>query len=227
MWRSRTLAIGILAGLTTTAAPALADTFTETFEGGSNVGGWMYGGPGETIETTGGNPGAYLHSPAIDTFAPQPRTSGDSLFTGDFQARNVMSLAIDLITIDVDFSAAGRPLSLVLVSDAGTPGDPDDDWGAYFIGTAEVPEPGEGWQSFAFAVPSQATSLPAGWGTIEFGPSAPAPDWNDLITDVDQVRFFYGDPTGFFIFQVWNVGLDNVTMTADVVPVELTGFQVE
>lgn len=211
------------------SAPAFGDTFTETFDGGSNTGGWVYGGPGETIETTGGNPGAYLHSPGIDTFAPQPRTSGfDSVFTRDFRARNVTGLGIDLITIAVDFSAAGRPLTLMLVSDAGTPGNPNDDWAAYFLGPLDIPEPGDGWVSFSFTVPSQDTSLPPGWQTIALGPSSPpVPDWNDVITDVEEVRFFYGDPTNVFIFQVWNVGLDNVTVVGDVVPVELLGLTIE
>jgi hypothetical protein len=222
------LLIRIAAALLLASAPAFGDSFTETFDGGSNVGGWLYGGPGETIETTGGNPGAYLHSPSLDTFAPQPRTSGPaSVFTGNFQARNVSSIGIDLITHAVDFSAAGRRLTLMLVSDADTPGDPSDDWAAYLMGLAEVPEPGEGWLPYSFAVPSQSTSLPQHWGTVVFGPSSPPPDWNDLITDVDEVRFFYGDPTSFFIFQVWNVGLDNVTIVADVVPVELMAVTVE
>jgi hypothetical protein len=209
-------------------APAIADTFTETFDDGSNVGGWLYGGPGETIEPTGGNPGWFLHSPALDTFAPQPRTSGaDSVFTGDFQARNVSVIGIDLITIDVDFSAAGRPLTLMLVSEAGTPGNPNDDWAAYFMGAQNIPVPGEGWLSYSFDVPSQSPTLPPGWQTIDLGPNPPPPDWNALITNVDQVRFFYGDPTFVFIFQMWDVGLDNVTVTADVMPVELAGFAVE
>jgi len=218
--------LGLAAGLA--AAPASGDTFIETFTGGSNVGGWLYGGPGETIEAAGGNPGAFYHSPAIDTFAPQPRTSGpDSVFTGDFRARNITGIGIDLITIAVDFSAAGRPLTLMLISDAGTAGDPSDDWAAYFMGPVNIPVPGQGWASFSFAVPSQSTSLPAGWQTLAFGPnSPPQPDWNDVITDVDQVRFFYGDPTNFFIFQVWNVGMDNLTIVGDVVPVELVGFEV-
>lgn len=217
-----------LAAVLLACAPAFADTFTETFDNGSNVGGWLYGGPGETIETSGGNPGAYLHSPSIDTFAPQPRTSGpDSVFTGNFQARNVSVIGIDLITIAVDFSAAGRPLTLMLLSDAGTPGNPNDDWAAYLIGPQNVPVPGDGWVSFSFPVPSQSPTLPPGWQTIALGPNSPPPDWNDLITDVDEVRFFYGDPTFVFIFQMWDVGLDNVTITADVMPVELIGLTVE
>jgi hypothetical protein len=218
----------LVAGLALSSAPAFADTFTETFDNGSNVGGWLYGGPGETIESSGGNPGWYLHSPSIDTFAPQPRTSGpDSVFTGNFQDRNVSVIGIDLITIAVDFSAADRPLTLMLVSAAGTPGDPSDDWAAYFIGPQNVPVPGDGWVSFSFNVPSQSPAPPPGWQTIAFGPNSPPPNWNALITDVDEVRFFYGDPTNLFIFQMWDVGLDNVTITADVVPVELAGFAVE
>ena len=221
----------ILAAVVLSSGPALAstaNTFTETFTGGSNVGGWLYGGPGETIEAAGGNPGAYYHSPTLDTFAPQPRTSGpDSVFTGNYRTRNITAIGLDLITISVDFSAAGRPLTLMLVSDAGTPADPNDDWAAYFMGAVNVPVPGQGWASFSFAVPSQSTSLPAGWQTIALGPNSPPPDWNDVITDVDQVRFFYGDPTGFFIFQMWNVGLDNVSIVGDVVPVGLAGFTVD
>jgi len=217
----------LVAGLAL-SAPAFGDVFTETFDNGSNVGGWLYGGPGETIEPTGGNPGWFLHSPSIDTFAPQPRTSGpDSVFTGDFKDRNVSVIGIDLITIDVDFSAAGRPLTLMLISEAGTPGNPNDDWAAYLIGPQNIPLPGEGWLSYSFDVPSQSPTLPPGWQTIDLGPNPPPPDWNALITNVDQVRFFYGDPTFVFIFQMWDVGLDNVTITADVVPVELSGFAVE
>jgi hypothetical protein len=116
----------------------------------------------------------------------------------------------------------------MLISDAGTPGNPNDDWAAYFMGPVNIPVPGDGWVSFSFTVPSQAMSLPPGWQTLALGPNPPPVlDWNDVITDVDQVRFFYGDPTNVFIFQVWNVGLDNVTVVGDVVPVELLGFTVE
>ena len=199
--------------LTLAAAPALADTFTETFDGGSNVGGWTFGTGNEVIESGGGNPGAYLHDLFVDTFAPQPRTSQPSIFTGNLRQLGVSRIGIDLITFSVDFSAEGRPLTLMLISDQGTPADPDDDWAAYLMGPSNVPLPGEGWISYSFNVPSQETSLPAGWATLAFGSSSPPePDWNQVITNVAELRFFYGDPTMFFIFQGWNLGLDNPTI---------------
>ncbi len=189
---------------------AAGQQFVETFDGASNVGGWTYGGPIESFPPSGGNPGAYLRSLDLDTFAPRPRTTGDSIFTGNLRELQTTSIGIDLLTMDVDFSAEDRPLSLVLISDNGTPADGSDDWGAFQIGPEDIPVPGEGWKSFDFEVPSQETSLPAGWGTIVFGPNSPTdPDWNDVITDVAQTQFFYGDPEGFFIFQMWDVGMDN------------------
>ena len=207
----RAATLGLVLALA--AAPAVAADFTETFDGGSNVGGWTFGTGNEVIEGSGGNPGAYLHDTFVDTFAPQPRTSQPSLFTGDLRQLGVTSIGIDLITFSVDFSAEGRPLTLMLISDQGTPADPDDDWAAYLMGPTNVPLPGEGWISYSFDVPSQETSLPAGWATLGFGPSSPPePDWNQVITDVAEVRLFYGDPTMFFIFQGWNLGLDNPTI---------------
>ncbi len=197
-------------------------TFKETFEHGSNEGGWSYGTGQGFIEGSGGNPGAYFHDPMVDTFAPQPSTvfGVNSLFTGNYRSRKVFSIGINLITHAVDFSADERPLTIMLVSDNGTPGNFNDDWAAYYMGAANIPLPGQGWISYEFDIPSQETMLPAGWNTLAFGPNSPPnPDWKDVITDVTQLRFFYGDPTLFFIFQVWNVGLDNPSISLETPPV--------
>jgi hypothetical protein len=204
-----------IAFLMTASSAAAGQTFTQTFTGGSNPAGWTYGLPNQVIETTGGNPGAYLHEPVIDTFAPQPRTAPvvASDFTGDYRARRVLSFGVDLITISTQFAAA-RPLTLMLVNDNGTPGDPSDDCTAYFVGIPQVPAPGTGWKSFEFAVPSQHTTLPHGWVTTG---SCATPDaaWNHVITNVTNVVLFYGDPSNLFIFDVWNVGLDNPRITVE------------
>lgn len=191
-------------------------TETTTFNNGTNEPGWEYGGPGDVISSMGGNPHWRLRSSGLDTFAPQPRTGWgvSSLWTGNYRERNVTRIGVDLLTEAVDFSAAERPLSLILVSDNGTPGNFDDDWGAYTIGATDVPIPGEGWRTFLFDIPVRATAPPANWTIIQFGfKSPPSPDWNALLQNVSQVRFFYGHPEFFFIFQMWDVSLDNALVT--------------
>ena len=59
------------------AAAAPADEFIETFEHGNNEGGWWYGTSNGYIDSFGGNPGAFFHDWYVDTYAPQPRTSGN------------------------------------------------------------------------------------------------------------------------------------------------------
>ena len=190
--------------------PLAASTTVVEFTGGVNTGAWTWGIP-VTLPANGGNPGAYLRTDNIDTFAPQLRTQGESIFTGDFRAAGVDAIGIDLKIFDVDFSSAGRPLALMLVDDNGTAGNTSDDWAVYTLGP-DIPLEGQPWTSYDFVVPSQATSLPAGWNTFKFG-AAGTPDWNTVITDVDRIIFFYGDPEFFFIFQMWDLGADNIRIT--------------
>jgi len=215
--RPRVYALLIAAMLCATAVAE--ETFVETFDDGSNIGGWTFGSPNGFIDAAGGNPGPYYHDTFLDTYAPRPRTTIGSIFTGDYRANQVTSVGIDLILHYVDFSADERPLTAMLISDNDTPGDYDDDWAAYFIGDDNVPLVGQGWLSYDFNIPAQETSLPLGWGFIQFGPSSPpSPDWNDVITDVDYLEFFYGDPMMCFIYQVWNLGLDNPRITYEPEP---------
>jgi len=205
-----------------------ADEFVETFDNGVNTGGWSYGAPTETIESSGGNPGWFLHASGLDTFAPQPMTAPDaeSSFTGDFRSRGVTQLSVDLRLFHVDFSAEDRPLTLILVDDRGTPFDFGDDMGVYVLG-ADVPLVNEGWKTISFDVPSQETSLPAGWRSLDFSGNGRDADWNTVITDVNRVHFFYGDPEFFFIFQMWECGLDNARIAWEPTgSTEITGFSI-
>jgi hypothetical protein len=191
----------------------LATTFIETFDGGSNTGGWTFHVSTQQIRPSGGNPGAHLHCTDLDAYAPQPGTTQPSIFTGSYRGAGVTAIGVDLLTVQVDFSAEDRPLTLMLYSNNGTPGNTNDDWAAYNMGP-NVPLPGEGWKSYDFAVPSTATSLPAGWLTLPLGASSPPnPDWNLLMTGVAAAGYFYGDPQMFFVFQMWELGLDNPRIT--------------
>lgn len=188
--------------LLTTPGFAFGET-SETFAA-TNLGGWTYGPP-NVFETTGGNPDGWLHQPVTDTFAPQVRTTEPgSPFGGDYRARNVTSIGVDLITISTQFPAS-RECTLIL--DGGG-------LQVYWLGTELVPQPGKGWKSFDFAIDAQSTSIPAGW----FAPAGEQDAaWNTVIQDVTKVTFFYGDPQFFYIFDQWNVGIDNPR-------IETTGF---
>ena len=194
-----------------------------TFDGGaaSNVGAWTYG-IAPTYPSTGGNPTWYLRTQGLDTYAPQLRTQGASVFTGNYKSRRVSAIGVDLRTFAVDFSAADRPLTLMLINDNGTPGNANDDWAAYVMGP-NVPVPTDPWKSYDFTIPWASATLPAGWKTIKLGASAPTPNWTTLIQDVDRVQFFYGDPELFFIFQMWTLGADNLRYRTDPLPGDLNG----
>jgi len=189
---------------------AATGSYTESFEG-TNVGGWTWGF-GDTVPAFGGNPGAYLRTNGLDTFAPTPRTTtAANEFTGDYRARGVTSVGVDLKTDFAAFGTGGRPCTLMLIHDNGTPGTQLDDTAAYFMGS-NIPAEGAGWISYDYDVPSQETDLPSGWLLLNMGDSgAPANHtWEQVMQSVSRVQFFYGNPTYFFIFQQWTLGMDNV-----------------
>jgi len=193
----------ILTVLAAALCPAgLAQTTIDTFSGGVNLGGWTFISGFDVLEPTGGNPGEYLHNNFYDTFAPMPRTTGASAFTGDWRANGVTSFGVDLRTFSTQFQFQ-REASLVLTAGSCS---------VYWLGTAFVPQVSEGWKSLDFAIDSASVTLPPGW-TVLNGCGSDDATWNTVITGVTEVTLFYGDPTNFFIFDVWDVGLDNARIT--------------
>jgi hypothetical protein len=191
------------------ALPQCGSTSTTTFSAG-NVGGWVWGGPNETTPASGGFPGAYKRTDGLDTFAPTLDTTGSSIFTGDYRTAGVSALGVDLQSFSIDFpTSCQRPLSLQLWNDNGTPGNFGDDTYVYFVSPDDVPCVDGLWRSYSVAVPSQSTTLPSGWGVDPNSSAAPDAVWNQVMTSVSRVTWFYGDPTFFFIFQMWSVGADN------------------
>jgi hypothetical protein len=217
-WRVGVLVVSIVF---LAAGSARAGKFKSTyfvgFEDGINEGGWTFGNPFiETRELEGGNPGAYIRSNLLDTFAAQPRTTlglRRSIFHGDYRARGVTFVAIDLAVFSVDFSTQGRPLSLILFDDGGTPDVAIDDCSVFRVGGHPTPMPNGTWQPYRFRVPAHSTTLPPGWALQGCPGLTEDEAWNRVITGVDQLRFFTGDPEGIFIFQVWDIGLDNPRIT--------------
>lgn len=195
------------------AAAAPTTTIAETFDGTLDQATWRLGTL-DTIEPSGGSPGAYLHNPQFDSAVPHPVYVGPlpSPFFGDYRAANVTSLGLDVIVYAASIGVDNRrPVSLVLTSDMGTPDDPTDDCDVYTVGNKNVPRPGTAWRAFDFKVPSGETSLPLGWTVRGACAGLSANDaWNAVITNVTNVSFPFSDPDTFWYFQVWDLGIDNV-----------------
>ncbi|MGB0330412.1 MAG: hypothetical protein ACPGPE_01185 [Planctomycetota bacterium] len=203
-----------LATLLLALAPQAGLT-VDDFDSGTNPNGWTFGvQTPDVIQTSGGNPAGWLRNPLVDSFAPivtiQP--SGPTDFVGDLRAKQVVRMGLDAITNQVATTAADRSLTILLRDTKGTPTLTDDDW-AYSTGPL-VPQPGAGWRTYSFDVPSQSTDpVPSGWkGGSVLDPERfrPGVQWSDVITSVDQVEFWWIDPTFFAIIQQWDVGIDNV-----------------
>ncbi len=201
------------------SVPGEGTAVVVTFDEGRNIGNWSFFGdpknPIEVIERTGGNPGAFLHSTCsglacLDTFAPQFRTQlgVQSVFLGDYRKKGVDFLGIDVAIFGPRFVSTGsRPLTLLLIDDAGTEAPSDDS--AVFLKGPNIPRPEGQWCSYGFDVPSQSTVLPPGW-LVLVAPGTPDEAWNNVITGVDQAVFYFGDPELFYIFQQWEIGVDNI-----------------
>ena len=223
-----TICAAALAALLGPQTPARASklTFIEGFETGTNTGNWSFFGnpanPIEVIEPSGGHPGRFLHSTCtglgcLDTFAPELRTQLGvaSLFTGDYRAKGVTTLAVDLAVFGPPgVTTGGRPLTLILRHDPGTPGDPFDDLAVYLLGSRNIPSASGQWRTYRFRVTAASATLPAGWEILQGSGNADA-DWKQVVSDVTQASFFFGDPTFFFIFQQWELGVDNLSIRLD------------
>lgn len=205
-----TLLASFLFTLPVAAAPT---TFVESYNGTAT---WQLG-INDTIETSGGHPGAWLHNAQLDAGVPQPAYTGPmpSPFFGDYRAAGVTSLGIDVNILGASMGVGHtRTMALVLGSDMGTPDDPFDDCQAFYAGHEPLPQPGGGWRSFEFRVPASSTRLPAGWQLDgACGGLSPDDAWNAIITHVTRVGFPFAPPMTMWFYQEWDLGLDNVRIT--------------
>jgi hypothetical protein len=210
--RATALAVATLA--VTLAAATTMTTTTETFDGTLDQATWRIG-TNDAILGSGGDPGSYLRNPSYDAAEPQiVALPSATAFVGDYRARGVISLGIDVDIFSIGINADGRPVSLDLYSDMGTPDDTSDDCDAVYVGPKHVPRPGTGWKGFDFRVKSANTTLPPGWELSGVCGNVSADEaWNRVITNVDRVSFLFGEPGFFYFFQVWDLGIDNPRIT--------------
>ena len=169
--------------------------------------------------------GRHLREDYLVTFTPRASTDFGtaSIFTGDYNARNVASVGIDMAIPYVSGTVTGRTVTLILLNDNGTPGDLEDDWGAFTVtdlpipptGIAGIVEPSDilQWRSYDIPVPSQSNSLPQGWSWISRNYVRRSGSWGRLMRDVDHVGFLMGSPALRYPLLQWDVALDNPRVT--------------
>jgi hypothetical protein len=197
--------------------------FVDDFDSGSNHGGWTFAPRGSTVETflraEGGNPGWHLGvSRCCDILPPELRTVSNSPFTGDYRARDVRRLEVDVQIVSLEDGPLRKaPLNLLLENHNGTPLDIRDDWGAFFHGGTShtTPAPGAPWTTLSFAIDSQQRELPPGWELISLDPLQALPvhaSWQGLMTSIAAVSFRLGPAHpefGVDTVLFYDVGADN------------------
>lgn len=214
------LVIAALGATLALSGSAIAADFSDDFEGGVNDAAWAWIRGGDTLENTGGNPGWWLHQPTYDTFAPilESAFNGGTPFTSDYRAIIVTGISADFRTDALNFGdGTGFPLVLVLRDANGTPADITDDDFVYFVGP-NIPTVGQGWVSYDFDIDSLADDLPAGWKGGWIGDCEtlrPGVTYEDVMSSVDRVEFWYLDPCYAAAFQQWDVGVDNLEIRYD------------
>lgn len=204
--------------LALTPISAMAVSYTETFNDKQNSYGWSFGRPELFGERDEPEQGSYLYTDDLIDFSPlvNVKSSPNSPFTGNFKQKKVTRISVDLNVLASESPLIERPFALELVSDNGTPSNPNDDWAVYTLASELIPQAGSGWKTFLFDIDSQAPSLPENWGYVTYGSQSPvAPNWGKLLTNVSEIGFRVGDPSLFYFLMGWQVGIDNVSIESE------------
>lgn len=193
--RTPGLLAGTLAALATLSSSALAGSVLVRFDHGTA--GWSYYGEPteyEGLRPEGGNPDAFIWGITFDY--PIIRNRTHAAFTGNFAARGVRRIGVDLgIFQRLGGTFSQYPLFAVIVSNNGTPDDNTDDWFAMNSGAGDVPRPREGWRTYSFACNARSEQPPEGWtfGSF-FEPPPEGYSWPRLMASVAELGFWTYEP---------------------------------
>ena len=206
-----------LAGSALAAGSTVAD-----FEGGVNNGDWTWGNDADAIEPSGGNPDGWFHNDFLNTFGPRLRTGYDAYgWTGDFVTSGVNRIQGDFQTISSSSQYIQYyPFTVFLRNHMGTPGDVDDDVYVYYDPNLQFcPNVGDGWVHYDFTIPYDFVGAPGETPENWRGGSAYSfeslPDditWQEVISDVGRLEFWFWDPAMFGVFEWFDVGVDNIQL---------------
>lgn len=217
----------LVAGAAVFAGQAAADTTTVTFDG--DTGGWQgvsgSGGPGSTLEPTGGNPGGNWRTVFNDFGLTFTHDSGP--FVQDYTQYGAVTLSIDIKVNDIAFfgSPVTRPFLVELRDfDSGDPGLP---WASAWFKFGDIGAVTHGdWTTLSVTIADPlAAALPAGWGgygsedPVTFEPVLPAGvTFADILGGFDEIAFSTFEPGWFFGFTDFDIQIDNISITTTPLP---------
>ena len=199
------------------------DSFIETYDDGTDVGLWHCSvGVPRIIETSGGNPGAYVQQGGFSTSIPtwasistrfQPGVNDpykiDSIYTGDWTSLGVTGVTVDLNVIQVATWATDRAVTLELLQMDETGFNVNYD-ATYTL--PDLPDPPLGWQTYSFPIDANSATIPQGW-VFTRGDGTPGTDaeWSPFLHRVDLTSIGFYKP-GFFYpsLGTWILGIDNI-----------------
>ncbi len=202
-------------------AVSMAASVTDNFEAGTNPNQWGWtnnSGGSYIIQMTGGNPGAWLDSgtpyysdhPNLTSIPPEGTDLRTALASGTLHSaslsfRQMYSGCFPIFTTPSTFS-------LELIDLHSDPGgaviEAHTTTGARSIGGLHVAL----WTHAAFAIPSDSIEpVPDGWELN--APPELNYTWQDLMQNVDGIRFFAINPDDITFDACWRLGADNVTVT--------------
>jgi len=199
------------------------NSFVETYDDGTDVGLWHCSvGVARIIESSGGNPGAYLQqggfSSSIPTWASistrfQPGVNDpykiDSIYTGDWTSLGVTGITADLNVIHVATWATDRAVTLELLQMDETGFNVNYD-ATYTL--PDLPEPPIGWQTYSFPVDANSPTIPQGWVfTRGDGTSGTDAEWSPFLHRIDLTSIgFYKPGFAYPSLGTWILGIDNI-----------------
>ncbi|GMV25466.1 MAG: hypothetical protein AMXMBFR58_14970 [Phycisphaerae bacterium] len=224
----------ILTGVAAAAAMAMASIAgagvidSQDFEGdpSSGYGGWLVNGNQVQMwdET-----GQFIGLPNVDVWGLQIRNeSPDSPVIGDltgYTGGMTYTAQIRVFSLNNFFDEPIDPAWFPVCIEFVDYGDPDNNIpmaSVYKIGDS-LGQIEEGWKTFTFEVPDPSqVDLPAGWGgTGAEDPNTyepilpPGRTYANVMASVDEVRITTMLPGYFYGANWWNVGVDNIQVTAE------------
>jgi len=212
--------IGALALLATSATLHATDV-VDDFESGTNPNQWGWtnnNGGVFTIVPDGGNPGAWLDSgvpyrsdhPNLTSLPPAGTPLRDALDSGSLQSASIDLQRLDASSVVGCFPTYTLPstfsLSLIdihtdaAVIEAHTIDGPPAPTDAPFS-----------WLNVAFTIPSDATDVPPGW--VLNAPPELGYTWQDLMHNIDGIRFWIVNPEQITFDACSHLGADNIVIT--------------